>query len=51
MHRAKDELNALPGDLEHVITSLDKKSKEIKKNVAVSKKEKEKMIRDLVANM
>lgn len=51
MHRAKEDLDALPGDVERVITSLDKKSKEIDKDGAVSAKSKEKMIRDLLANM
>lgn len=50
MHRAKDELDTLPGDIERVITSLDKKNKELEKDSTVSSKSKEKMIRDLLAN-
>lgn len=51
MHRVKDELDTLPGDIERVITSLDKKSKEMDKDGTVSAKSKEKMIRDLLANL
>ncbi|KZP21220.1 hypothetical protein FIBSPDRAFT_1044378 [Athelia psychrophila] len=51
VHRVKDELDTLPGDIERVITSLDKKSKEMDKDGTVSAKSKEKMIRDLLANL
>ncbi|KAF7975846.1 hypothetical protein HWV62_8417 [Athelia sp. TMB] len=51
VHRAKNELDTLPVDLERVITSLDKKSKELEKDGTASAKSKEKMIRDLLANI
>jgi hypothetical protein len=42
-------MDTLPGDMERILTALDKKSKELEKDAAgASAKSKEKMLRELL---
>lgn len=49
--RAKENLDALPGDFERCVTALEKKAKDLEKSDGTSAKSKEKMLRELLNNI